>query len=978
MGISLDSLSITSAFNSIVNFFKSQENNSRWKDLTAGAEGTFLIRMLANILSNISYRLVTARRENYISTANLRSSVLGIALNLGYSAHRGTNQKRTIRFEPNSDYVIPPFTAIGTYNSDYDVIYIGEKDEETHLRKGLILEGPYEIAIVSAMNPLTRTITMNVDVSNDLSIGDTILIEGTEVADGRYTVASITVRQISANDKNSYIIVEEAIPTAYNSNGGTNARATRIGIQEFNTVIGKIKTITWSAGTSKTQPFTRFEEGISEDYILYLDGEEVPTSNVVKDLNEDCYLVRTNPYSSVDVLYMNHIVTNTHKYGTESNFTLKYIELADVDTEDYSPTMSGYGTLTDTTTIDEYVPFESNEDIKINAPIDHEVQHLIRSKVDFSRRVRQYFPNVLEVAYQAVTPTYTLLTYLKDDCTTIQQSDFNSLSKVLENERYFGTPLPDYSHPIRETVNLIIQIFVTDKMKDSNDIRYDISNIIKTNYSKMLAQKFDTYALERLIEQLSYIKWARVTYDVGEWLSRGLTDLGTIIYANDTYYKASKILGVSGGTKPTWNIPTDGETTSIALDGIYETEDGNVIWRAYKRLDVESITEHNTGTKYAIGDYVYDAQYPHYMFKCVDLIKSSGATATVDVSTVERGDFIADGELILVCKEYSSYYPERQASTSYRLGSSFNIGSKSFEVVSYIGKTGYLSPSFEKAYYDIADTITPKTILDFKLGVNGYFQIAGDYRQYFENGSTIMAETDRGEQQTFVVSGVTLTNDDKTNIYTRTEIDTHVETILSYGIETGIGSVFSIPRYASNGHLTKEYYKVGDYIKATGTKEVSGQTVQTSDNFSIIEIAEDVDNGHTLVYVKGMLPSGVNYQTLVAAGYTLISSANDNSFVINGDVSAFFPAGSVIKSKSDEDTITNYLVAQSQYMANFNQTYIKVNQEISNHTNYLKLAPAWNGTEDGEIVWEIIDDPTAIKYGWSTYNDISYKVNILH
>ena len=119
MGISLDSLSITSAFNSILSFFKSQENNSKLKDYTSGAEGTFLIRMLANILSNISYRLVTARRENYLSTANLKSSALGIALNLGYSANRGTNQKRTIRFEPNGDYVIPPFTALGPYNDEY-------------------------------------------------------------------------------------------------------------------------------------------------------------------------------------------------------------------------------------------------------------------------------------------------------------------------------------------------------------------------------------------------------------------------------------------------------------------------------------------------------------------------------------------------------------------------------------------------------------------------------------------------------------------------------------------------------------------------------------------------------------------------------------------------------------------------------------------------------------------------------------------
>ena len=224
MGISLDSLSITSAFNSIVNFFKSQENNSRWKDLTAGAEGTFLIRMLANILSNISYRLVTARRENYISTANLRSSVLGIALNLGYSAHRGTNQKRNIKFEPNSDYVIPPFTTIGSYNDDYDVIYVGEKSDITHLRNGLVLKGPYLLAdgkasTVVSISKLTKSITISADVTADIAVGDTILIagsvpeEGTENADGRYTIASITT-QPSDFENNTIITTVEDIPAS--------------------------------------------------------------------------------------------------------------------------------------------------------------------------------------------------------------------------------------------------------------------------------------------------------------------------------------------------------------------------------------------------------------------------------------------------------------------------------------------------------------------------------------------------------------------------------------------------------------------------------------------------------------------------------------------------------------------------------------------------------------------------------------------
>ena len=75
MAIDLQSLSITSAFNSIVNYFRSQENNSTWRDLTNGSEGSFLIRLLANVMSVISYRIVAQSRENYLSTAALPASM---------------------------------------------------------------------------------------------------------------------------------------------------------------------------------------------------------------------------------------------------------------------------------------------------------------------------------------------------------------------------------------------------------------------------------------------------------------------------------------------------------------------------------------------------------------------------------------------------------------------------------------------------------------------------------------------------------------------------------------------------------------------------------------------------------------------------------------------------------------------------------------------------------------------------------------
>lgn len=642
MAINLQALSITSAFNAIVSFFKSQENNSRWKDLTTGAEGIFLIRMLANILSNISYRMITARRENYLSTANLQSSNLGIALNLGYSAYRGSNQKRLIEFTPNGDYVIPKFSVIGSYNDEYNI----------------------------------------------MNLEDIVLRDGIK--------------------------------------------------QNIKTVIGNVRTVSFNAGTSKVQPFTRFETGISEDCILLLNGVEVPTSKVVRDLNRNMYLIRTNPYASVDILYLNNKASNTYKYGDESVFTLKYVELADVPTIDYSSSMFAFGTLNNTLTIEGYVPFESNASIKVNAPLDHEVQHLIRSKEDYSQRVKQIIPNVIQTSYTPITPTYTLISYLKDDYTTVKSPEIINLKTILEQENYFGTPLPDITIPRREVIDLDIKIAITDRLLDINDIQADIGNIIKTNYDILLNQTFDIYTMERLIEELSYVKWARVEYKAPEWTDITLKSLGQVIKNGDQYYKAGKILGTTGTVEPAWNIPqglppvgigteTYGEDGTIVY---IDTHDGDLVWRTYKRLDIDNITKWEAQDGHKIGDYVYTDTYPDYMFKCVDLYKYSGS-ATPDVSLVQEKDFVIDGNLVWVCILSNDSLDPRQPATHYKIGDQAQINGKSFEVVSYVGKTGYILPEFEQHSYEVTDYLLDDN--ENRIG----FRVSGNKTPFFEEGDIV-------------------------------------------------------------------------------------------------------------------------------------------------------------------------------------------------------------------------------------------------
>lgn len=648
MAINLQSLSLTSAFSSIVNFLRGQENREKWKDLTTtGGEGSFLVRMLANIFSTLSYRIVAQSRENYISTAALTSSNIGIAVNLGYSVFRGSNLKRLVELIPNGNYTFPKYSQIGTYDPEYNIYVYGYEDSSV----------PEDV---------------------DLEEGKSIILK---------------------------------------------------------TVIGKAKEVTFTAGTSAVKCFNLFTTGISEDFVLYKGSEEVPTTNVIKRMTDDKYLVRTNPYLSVDVMYLNNRSGAKYTYGTGTEFTLRYIELADVPEINYTSGMFPYGDMVNYRNISTYIPFESVEDIKVKAPLDHETQNLIRSKQDYANRMRILVPNVVSSDYYAVTPTYTQITYLKDDFTLLTKDEEVSVLDILKEENYFGTPLPDITHPRREVAHLKISLALTNKYKNISDINLDIENILESYYDARLKATFSTYDLERKIEALSYVKYARVGHLVNERKTNTVYQLGYMVTRGGFTYIASKILGHSGDTTPAWNVHVE-PPVNIATDWL--TVDGNLIWKTYKRLSnmpIAQVYNHQTKENYGIGDFVYSADYPDYMFKCVDIISNSGFKAP-DLSLAEAGDFFVDRNIVWVAKRYSSTYPSWSASTTYTLGDSVNVPSSSdlsLECVSYTGSTNTNENlTFEQLSYPIEVQGTNTFILN------------GDCRYYFRTNDVISATYEDG------------------------------------------------------------------------------------------------------------------------------------------------------------------------------------------------------------------------------------------
>lgn len=615
--IDVRSISITGAFNAIKAFFQSQENNSKWKDTETGAEGNFLMRMLANVIRVISQNTITGRREVFQDTANLLSSQIGIGVTTGsYPTYRGRNQRRLINFTPNDNMTIPMLTRIGAYN-DY----------------------------------------------------------------GIYTVNDLT------------FVKDQP--------------------QEFSVVIGNLREVTWSANTSGIRKFVRFEQNISEDVDLLIDGtsltKEGALSKYVKDMIYDKYCILTNPWKSVTIQYLNNAANAKYKYSADTQFTLRYIELEDMDSIDFTTTMfTEYGKLNNVLTIENYVPFETVEDIKANAPVYRETQSKVRSKVDFADLVRDFVPSISKTNYEPLTPTYTAVTYLKKDNSLIEDHEYAQLAKDLEPCMAFGRPLPDIVDPLREVTTLDVTVGATNRYNDEASITADIQNIADAKYTNILEGTFDKYDLEQEINKLAYTKYSRVYVHVEDRAPYTQKQIGDYITANNLTYKCTGILGETGINEPDWNIPSDDNSVEQIYTGL-ETEDNTIVWACYKRLNVKGIQSWKASKKFKLGEIVYSDSIPQYMFKAVDIIRATGVSAP-DVTGVEVGDYVYDGTMVLLCITYNNTYPDRVNNTKYRLGTKFNYSGLSFE---YVGMTGYTSSDETLTFNDAEYQLLPLTGNDY-------------------------------------------------------------------------------------------------------------------------------------------------------------------------------------------------------------------------------------------------------------------------
>ena len=325
-----------------------------------------------------------------------------------------------------------------------------------------------------------------------------------------------------------------------------------------------------------------------------------------------------------------------------------------------------------------------------------------------------------------------------------------NIRKILKEENFFGTPLPDKVNARRSVAKLNLDLALEDKYKNITGITVDIANILNNYHSYALETTFNTYDLERQIEDLSYVRYARVSHVINDRIPSSNYQVGYIIQQDDSYYMAEKILGLSGTTEPVWSIPItiaeqnfkdiDPMRTYIDTDGnekseYYLTTDGSLVWKCYKRLpNIKDISEWQPNYNYGLNEYVYTNSQPKYMFKCVDIKKTSGLNIP-NISNAKLKDFIIDGSLVWVVKDYTDA-PQWSSFTQYSIGDSVNVSNSalySLECVSYTGTIESTNEiEFSKEKYKIVSK-DPTA-----------FYVSGDVTKFFKAGDTISAEYSKG------------------------------------------------------------------------------------------------------------------------------------------------------------------------------------------------------------------------------------------
>lgn len=449
--------------------------------------------------------------------------------------------------------------------------------------------------------------------------------------------------------------------------------------------VGEIKEEELTVSTDLITLFRFTNPDYTSDVRLYLNDTEIIHNDAILSMVDGDYVLMSNGFGGVDVLTLNN---GTINYATGDILKTVYIAsytssflASDIEIDsNYNPTEVTIATNASDP--------EFGDSIRIKAPLYHETQYRVRGRNDFQKLMLLQNPDLIEAAGKDISAAFVATTYLRENTLPYSPDEFSIIDATLNDEsiRPHGVPASIIIHPIQIYPN--ISISITLKQNTSENVPVVVRDVVES-FDNRLGIDFNLLDIEDILEDLSYVKIARVTFDLPDWESEELYTRGSFVLAQDSLLKAlmfKRHYRISGSTEPTWTI----------LPNIIIV-DGGIIWESVQD-DRGNLATWEAETEYEIGTTIMATDPAITMrFRVKEHIHNSGSTEP-SWSEVE-GELFTDNNLVWIMREVEGTPSTWEADTPYVIGDIVlpTTGTKMYQVISYRSESGTVEPDTDSA-----------------------------------------------------------------------------------------------------------------------------------------------------------------------------------------------------------------------------------------------------------------------------------------
>lgn len=405
-------------------------------------------------------------------------------------------------------------------------------------------------------------------------------------------------------------------------------------------IVGTINTQSLTVTSTGPSLFRYTQPNVSADIRLFLNSTEVALSEKTLDLINGKFVAITNVYDSVDVSYLN-LDTAPVQYIVNDVLQLRWIALT---TSTFSFTAEDIaftsGTFTSFSTFALYQAPELIDSIKINAPLANETQFVIRGRKDYLKTFRLSDSSIIDTSGEDVSAAVVRLYYIRTLLNLFTSTEKDALLELISSYRPFGVQPPLITDPDINFLKLAISVTLNPDVGTVSPST-DVSTILDS-YRKKLGSSIIFADLERLINNLSYIKITRIKFNPSTWV--GSTTYRRGVHVKPTspgskIFEMKRHLYRSASLEPTW--PTVGGPNYDANLGELVT-DGRIVWECVLK-PCESVGVWTSNKIYNIDELVIptgtisDLSLVNKAFKVVDFINLSGSDVNCLTASITYG-----------------------------------------------------------------------------------------------------------------------------------------------------------------------------------------------------------------------------------------------------------------------------------------------------------------------------------------------------